>query len=92
MGDAPQVGLLDQVQLAADQVDAVYDVVIIPGEEVLPVGRVVGGAQGVDLHIRVDVAAAGGHHVGLILSHGGMKGAELAVDVGDGHGVLIHQR
>ena len=86
------MGLLDKIQLAAYQVDAVHDVVVVMKKEVLPVGRVVGGAQGVDLHIGVDVAAAGGHHLGLILSHGGMKGAELAVDIGDGHGVLIHQR
>ena len=91
-GDAPQVRLLDQIQLAADEVDAVQYVVEPPDEEFLPVGGVVGGADGVHHGVGVDIPYPGGHHLGLVLPHGGGQGAQLPVDVGHGHRVLIHQR
>ena len=84
--------LLDQIQLAADEVDAVQYVVEWPGEEFLPVGGVVGGADGVHHGVGVDIPHPGGHHLGLVLPHGGGQGAQLPVDVGHGHRVLIHQR
>ena len=90
-GDTPLPRLLDQVQLAGHQVDAVGDIVEFPGEKVLPVGGVIGGAQGVDPDVRVDVPAPPGRRLRLILPHGGGQGVQLAVDVGEAQGVLIHQ-
>ena len=84
--------LLDEIQLAADKVDAVHDVVKPPGEEVLPVGGVIGGAEGIDGDVRVDVLHPRRHHLRLVLPHGGAQGAQLPVNVGHGHRVLIHQR
>ena len=61
-------------------------------------GGVVGGADGVDDGAGGDVPATAGGDLRLGLAHGGVEGAELAVDVGDAHlvvvgnGVLIHQR
>ena len=91
-GDASGHGLLDQIQLAGHQIDAVGNVVILGGEEILPMGGVVGGADGVDDGAGGDVPATAGGDLRLGLAHGGVEGAELAVDVGDTDGVLIHQR
>ena len=55
-------------------------------------GGVVGGADGVDDGAGGDVPATAGGDLRLGLAHGGVEGAELAVDVGDADGVLIHQR
>ena len=43
------------------------DIVEFPGEKVLPVGGVIGGAQGVDPDVRVDVPAPPGRDFCLIL-------------------------
>ena len=90
-GNSPQAGLLDQVQLAADQVDAVHDIVEFPGEKFLPMGGVIGGADRVYHRVRVDVPHARRRDLRLILSHGGGQRAQLAVDVGYGYRVLVHQ-
>ena len=91
-GDAAQPRLLNEVQLAADKVDGVHDIVVVCGEKVVAVRGVVGGADGVYPQSGVDVPAAPCRRLRLGLAHGGVQRVQLAVDVGEGQGVLIHQR
>ena len=91
-GDTPQTSLLDQIQLAADQINGVHDVVVVGGEELVAVGRVVGGADGVYPQVGVDVQTAAGCRLGLVLPHGGVQRVQLSVDIGQRQRILIHQR
>ena len=61
-------------------------------KETVAVGGIIGGADGVDPQLRVDIRAAACRYLRLGLAHRGAQGVQLAVDVGDGYGVLIHQR
>ena len=86
-----QPGLVNQIQLAAYQVDGVHDVVVFLGEEVLPVGGVIGGHQRAHGHVGADVPAAGGGGLRLCHPHGGVEGVELAVYVAEAQGVLVDE-
>ena len=55
-------------------------------------GGVIGGLHGVEDGGRVNIPDAGGHGLSLGLAHGGGQSFQLAVDVGDGDGVVVHQR
>ena len=85
-------GLLDQIQLAADQIDGVHDVIVPGGKEVLPVGGVVDADDGMHCRLRADVPAAGGGGLRFWLPHSGVEGVQLAVDVAEGDGVAVDQR
>ena len=90
-GDAPLPRLSDQIQLAAHQVDGIHDVVVPGGEKVLPVSGVVDTHDGVHHRVGTDIPAAGGGGLRLGKAHSGVKSVELAVDVGDGHGVAVDE-
>ena len=90
-GDAPHLRLLDEIQLAGHQVDGVYNVAVLGGEEVIPVLRIIGGADGVDNDVGMDIPAALGCRLCLGKTHGGCQGKELAVDVGYGQCILIDE-
>ena len=70
---------LDEVELARHRVDRVEDVIIARGEEVLAVYSIVARTDEVQSDIGVDIAAACGERVGLILANGGVQCLELAV-------------
>ena len=90
-GDAPLPRLPDQIQLAADQINGVHDVVVPVDEKGFPVGRVVQAHDGMHHRVGADVPAAGGGGLRLGKAHSGVKSVELAVDVGDGHGVAVDE-
>ena len=90
-GRAAAVGLLDQLQLAGDGVNGVYDVVV-PGKIKL-IGGVgsVEGAVGVHHRVRVDLQNALPGHVDLVFAHGLAGGEDLAVQIGETHLVVVDQ-
>ena len=93
-GNIQPPGGLRQVQLAGDQIDGVHDVVVAAasGEKVIPMSGVIGGLHGVQDRVRVDIPDAGGHSLRLGQSHCGVQRLQLAVDIGDGDCVAVHQR
>ena len=91
-GDAALTGLLDQIQLAADQIDGVHDVIVPGGKEVLPVGGVVDADDGMHCRLRTNVPAAGGSGLRFRQPHSGMEGVQLAVDIAEGDGIAVDQR
>ena len=91
-GDAPGEGGLDQIQFAGHQVDAVHNVVQRLVEEVLPPPRLILLRPDGEAAVRIDVADTVGHGLGLGLAQGGAGGLHLAVQVGQTHRVVVHQR
>ena len=82
---------LDEVELARHRVDRVEDVVIARGEEVLAVRGVVARTDEVQSDIGVDVAAARGERVGLILADGGVQRLELTVQIRGADSVIVDE-
>ena len=62
------------------------------GEEILAVGGVITRADEVQVNIGIDVAAARGKGVGLVLTEGGMQRFKLAIQVCGAYGVIVDER
>jgi len=90
-GNASSLRHLDEVELARHRVDRVEDVVIARGEEVLAVRGVVARTDEVQSDIGVDVAAARGERVGLILADGGVQCLELTVQICGADSVIVDE-
>mgnify|MGYP006908156038 CR=1 FL=1 len=93
-GDPQPPGGLRQVQLAAHQIDGVHNVVVPAAlrEKPCPAFCAVKGLHGVQYRVGVDVGNAPGHRLRLGHPHGGGQGFQLAVQIGEGHRVAVHQR
>lgn len=91
-GNALSLRRLDEVELARHRVDRVEDVVIARGEEVLAVRGVVARTDEVQSDVGVDVAAARGERVGLILANGGVQCLELTVQIRGADSVVVDER
>ncbi len=79
-GDAPFLGLTDEIHLAGHQINAVHHAVVAVPEP-LPVRGGVGPHQGVDPAVRVDVPGPLRQDLRLGPACGGGQGPQLAVDV-----------
>ena len=92
-GDVQLQGSLCQIQLAGHQIDGVHDVIVPAAlrEEAVPMSGVIETVDRMELCIRIDVPQTGGHRLRLGLTQGGVEGLQLAVQVGEGNGVAVHQ-
>ena len=91
-GDAARQRRFDEIELARHGIDGVNDVVIARGEEVLAVRCIIARTDEVQANVGVDVAAARGEGIGLILPHGGVQRLDLAVQVRAAHTVVVDER
>ena len=89
--DAAAKGGLDEVKLAADEVDAVCDVVEALRQDAAVFG-VVQRRDGPYVRLGRNVAQPRGEGFGLGQPHGGAQGLELAVDVALGDEVGVYER
>ena len=81
---------LNQIQLAGDQINGVYDVIIRQTEELVTVRRLVFFGYQVEDTVGIDVLDALGHGGGFLQPKGGVKGFRLAIQVGESHLVVVH--
>jgi hypothetical protein len=77
--------------LAGQRVDAVDHVIAVARHQLVDVLAGEKAAQHRHLAIGVDVRDARTHQFGLGLPDGGKQGGQLAVDVADGHHIVIEQ-
>jgi hypothetical protein len=85
------IGHGEQCHLAVQGIDAVDDIVGVGGQYVRDVVRIDEACVYRQRAIRVDVADAPRHHLGLVHADAGEQGGQLPVDVGDGNLVVVHQ-
>ena len=89
-GNTPAQGGFNQIQLAGDQINGVYDVIIRQTEELVTVRRLVFFGYQVEDTVGIDVLDALGHGGGFLQPKGGVKGFRLAIQVGESHLVVVH--
>ena len=90
-GDLALPGIHNETELAGNKIDAVGNIAVICVEEGQLILLGVELADGADAAVGVDVPDPVSHGLRLKFAQGGVEGAELAVEVGDAHGVVVDQ-
>ncbi|CDB30049.1 unknown [Firmicutes bacterium CAG:137] len=83
--------VFNEAELAGNKINGVYHIIVGDVEEECFVCFGVQPGDGADLAAGGNVPDPVGHHLGLVLPQGRVEGAELAVQIGEAYGVIVHQ-
>ena len=83
-----------KIQLTADQIDGIHDIVITTAlrEENVPMGSIIQTVNGMENSVRIDIVDSIGNCLGFRHTDGGSQCLQLAVDVGYRNGIAVNQR